>query len=62
MNTMRITYLVCAVLAFANLASSQGQGQGPRPKPEMTAWWDQPIARDLGLSDEQNRQIRATVA
>ena len=28
----------------------------------MTAWWDQPIARVLGLSDEQNRQIWAIVA
>jgi Spy/CpxP family protein refolding chaperone len=28
----------------------------------MTAWWDQPIARNLGLSDEQNKQIRAIVA
>jgi Spy/CpxP family protein refolding chaperone len=28
----------------------------------MTAWWDQPIVRDLGLSDEQSRQIRSTVA
>jgi Spy/CpxP family protein refolding chaperone len=27
----------------------------------MTAWWDQPIVRNLGLSDEQNRQIRAIV-
>lgn len=73
MNTMRINLLVCAFLAFANLVSAQGQGpvrgqgqglgrgQGPRPKPEMTAWWDQPIVRDLGLSDEQNRQIRAIV-
>jgi Spy/CpxP family protein refolding chaperone len=66
MNTMRISLLVCAIVAFANFASAQdqgpGRGRGPRPKPEMTTWWDQPIARDLGLSDEQNRQIRATVA
>ena len=40
----------------------QGRAQGPRPKPEMTAWWDQPVAADLGLSDEQNRQIRAIVS
>ena len=66
MNTMRISFLVCAIAAFANLASAQGQGPGggaaPRPKPETTAWWDQPVVRDLGLSDEQNKQIRATVA
>jgi Spy/CpxP family protein refolding chaperone len=66
MNTMRISFLVCVIVAFADLASAQGQGpgrgQGPRPKPELTAWWDQPVVRDLGLSDEQYRQIRATVA
>ena len=66
MNTMRISLVVCVLLAFANLAAMQGQGpgrgQGQRPKPELTAWWDQPIVRDLGLSDDQNRQIRAIVA
>jgi Spy/CpxP family protein refolding chaperone len=29
--------------------------------PGMTAWWDRPVARDLGLSDEQKKQIRETV-
>ena len=62
MKTMRISLSICAFLAFVSLGLARGQGQGPRPKPEMTAWWDQPIVRDLGLSDEQNRQIRATVA
>jgi Spy/CpxP family protein refolding chaperone len=66
MNTLRIGFLVCALAALTTLVSAQGQGRGrgpgPRPKPELTAWWDQPIARNLGLSDEQNRQIRATVA
>jgi Spy/CpxP family protein refolding chaperone len=27
----------------------------------LTPWWDGPIARDLGLSDEQNKQIREVV-
>jgi Spy/CpxP family protein refolding chaperone len=64
MNTMRTSLLVCTIVAFATVASAQGQGrgQGQRPKPELTAWWNQPIVRDLGLSDEQNRQIRAIVA
>ena len=68
MNTMRGSLLVCALAAFAAIASAQGQGDGQgrgparRPKPELTAWWDQPIARDLGLSEEQNRQIRAIVS
>jgi Spy/CpxP family protein refolding chaperone len=29
--------------------------------PGMTAWWDRPVARNLGLSDEQDRKIRITV-
>jgi Spy/CpxP family protein refolding chaperone len=64
MNSMRISFLLCAVIALGSLASAQGQGrgQGPRPKPELTAWWDQPVVRDLGLSDEQDKQIRATVS
>jgi Spy/CpxP family protein refolding chaperone len=70
MNTRRISLLVGAIVVFATLASSQergqgqgqGRGQGPRPKPELTAWWDQPVVRNLGLSEEQNRQIRAIVA
>ena len=66
MNTMQISILVCVLMALPNLLSAQDQGQGrgpgPRPKPELTAWWDQPIVHDLGLSDEQFRQIRATVA
>jgi Spy/CpxP family protein refolding chaperone len=63
---MRISSTLWVILAFASLASAQGQGQArgssPPPKPELTAWWDQPIARDLGLSDEQNRQIRSIVS
>jgi Spy/CpxP family protein refolding chaperone len=66
MNTMRISLLMCALVAFSNVASAQDRnpqgGQGQRPKPETTAWWDQPVVRDLGLSEEQNKKIRATVA
>jgi Spy/CpxP family protein refolding chaperone len=66
MNTLRIHMIAWAALACASLLVAQDQEEvrrpGPRPKPEMTAWRDQPIVRDLGLSDEQNGQIRATVA
>lgn len=66
MNSLRIHLIACALLACANFLAAQDQEPGrrpsQRPKPEMTAWWDQPIVRDLGLSDEQNRQIRATVS
>lgn len=66
MNAIRISLLVCAIAGFSNLGSAQdrnSQGnRGPRPKPETTAWWDQPVVQDLGLSEDQNRKIRATVA
>ncbi len=66
MNTLRISVLMCIIAAFTNIGSAQDRnpqgGRGPRPKPETTAWWDQPIVRDLGLSEEQNKKIRATVA
>ena len=29
--------------------------------PGMHPWWDGPVAKDLGLSDDQTQQIRATV-
>jgi len=40
------TLFICTALA-------QGPGFFP--------WWDGPIVRDLGLSEDQNRQIRTTV-
>lgn len=63
-------YGVCIIYLMALLSLTRGSAlaqeaerrPGPRPKPEMTAWWDQPIVRDLGLSEDQNRQIRAIVA
>jgi hypothetical protein len=66
MNAIRISLLVCAIAAFSTIGSAQDRnpqaGRGQSPKPETTAWWDQPIVQDLGLSEEQNKKIRATVA
>jgi Spy/CpxP family protein refolding chaperone len=66
MNTIRISLAMCTIMAISILASAQDRneqgGRDQRPKPETTAWWDQPIVRDLGLSDDQNKNIRATVA
>jgi len=33
----------------------------PPPPRQFFAWWDSPIARDLNLKDEQNKQIREVV-
>ena len=66
MNALRISLLMCVIAAFSNIGSAQDRNpqgsRGPRPKPETTAWWDQPIVQDLGLSEEQNKRIRSTVA
>ncbi|HEV8131418.1 MAG TPA: periplasmic heavy metal sensor [Acidobacteriota bacterium] len=45
------------VLLLLLLMSSSTWAQGPG----MFPWWDGPIIKDLGLSEEQTRQIRATV-
>jgi Spy/CpxP family protein refolding chaperone len=66
MNILKISLLVCTLAAFLDIGSAQDRnvpgGRGQRPKPETTAWWDQPIVQDLGLSGEQNKKIRAIVA
>ncbi len=66
MKNSRISPLLCTILVSAGLTFAQNPNpqreRDQRPKPETTAWWDQPIVRDLGLSEEQNRKIRATVA
>jgi len=65
MKTIQIILLMCVIVPFS-MASAQERnpqgGRGPRPNPETTAWWDQPIVQDLGLSEDQNKKIRATVA
>ncbi len=53
MTIIRFSILLAACLVFPVMASGQMPGMGP--------WWDRPIARDLGLSEDQNRQIRAVV-
>ena len=50
--------LLCTcVLALPMMALAQGQ-QGSI---ELTPWWDRPIVRNLGLSDDQLTQVRAVV-
>lgn len=53
MNLRYQVLFIAMVLLFAGAAFSQIPG--------MIPWWDGPIVRDLGLSEEQSRQIRATV-
>jgi Spy/CpxP family protein refolding chaperone len=53
MIPFRFRLLLGALLAVPIIASAQIEGTAP--------WWDGPVARDLGLSDNQNRQIRQVV-
>jgi Spy/CpxP family protein refolding chaperone len=41
------------------LGPGQGQGLGPgqEDRIELAPWWDRPVVRDLGLSEDQLRQI-----
>jgi Spy/CpxP family protein refolding chaperone len=52
----KIILIFCAcLLAAPMLALSQGQQAGI----ELTPWWDRPVVRNLGLSEDQLMQIRA---
>ncbi len=53
MSVLRICCLLGAVLFFSLIAFAQ--------VPVMTQWWNAPIVGDLGLSDQQRQEIRATV-
>jgi Spy/CpxP family protein refolding chaperone len=48
---MKHVVVVCLLVAAA-------YGQNPRA---LVPWWDQPIVRDLNLSEEQHRQIRSAL-
>ena len=48
-----MTRLLWMMLAVAAALAAQVPGMGP--------WWDSPLARDLNLSDDQQKQIRAVV-
>lgn len=50
---MRIVLFACMFALVSSCALAQAPGMYP--------WWDGTIAKDLGLSEEQTRQIRATV-
>lgn len=45
--------LVCVLLVSAGTLAAQ--------TPRMFPWWDSPIARDLNLTDDQNKQIIAVL-
>jgi len=49
------------LIPAAVLMTAVALAQPPHPPRPLFAWWDSPIARDLNLKDEQNRQIRDVV-
>ncbi len=54
----RLLVLICTCfLIFPLIAYSQA----PPERIEFAPWWDRPIVRDLGLSEDQLQQIRAIV-
>ncbi len=54
----RITLLVpMCVLVLPMIMLAQGKARGP----EMSRWWERPVVRDLGLSEDQNAQVRVIV-
>lgn len=57
MKKTSLLIFVC-ILALPIIALPQGQ-QGSI---ELTPWWDRPVVRNLGLSDDQLTQVRAIVS
>ncbi len=57
MKTRNVFLLLTSILMLQALASAQGKPKGP----EMSRWWERPVVRDLGLSPEQDKQVRAIV-
>jgi Spy/CpxP family protein refolding chaperone len=57
MKTRIVVLPLACVLVLPMVALAQAKGRGP----EMTRWWDRPVVRDLGLSDEQDKRVRAIV-
>jgi Spy/CpxP family protein refolding chaperone len=57
----KIFLLICVcVLALPMIAMCQGQGQ--QKNIELTPWWDRPVVRNLGLTEDQLTQVRAIVS
>ncbi len=57
MKARNIFLLLLSILISQALASAQGKPKGP----EMSRWWERPVVRDLGLSPEQDKQVRVIV-
>ena len=57
MKIRTLLFILAFCLCFPLFAPAQGKPKGP----EMSRWWDQPVVRDLGLSNEQEMQVRAVV-
>jgi Spy/CpxP family protein refolding chaperone len=52
----KIILILCAfMLALPIIAWPQAQQE----RLELTPWWDRPVVRSLGLSDNQMKQVRA---
>ncbi|MFB3779138.1 MAG: Spy/CpxP family protein refolding chaperone [Bryobacteraceae bacterium] len=45
------------IILFGLVCATTGMAQ----EPEVFAWWDRPIARNLNLTPEQTKQVKATV-
>jgi Spy/CpxP family protein refolding chaperone len=57
MKTRTILLSSMCILLLPMIASAQGKARGP----EMSRWWDRPVVRNLGLSSDQDKQVRAIV-
>jgi hypothetical protein len=57
MKSRMILFFLSFLLLIPPMVLAQSKGKGP----EMSRWWDRPVVRDLGLSADQDKQVRAIV-
>jgi Spy/CpxP family protein refolding chaperone len=57
MISRKVFLVLICVLVFPIIGLAQKNAKGP----ELSRWWERPVVSDLGLSPEQDKQVRAVV-
>ncbi len=58
---MKKEIFCAAIVVWLCYATAWPQGLGQMQRWELTPWWDRPVVRDLGLSEDQLSQVKAII-